>query len=120
MRTALLRLIVTTAIVSGCGSGSAADPTAGSKGGAIPGATAKATGVAAAGGNGASSPEEELAARQIDALVAAGRIGEAHTQARLFVQSHPDSRFTPHVTALMGVHPHREGPQRGPIEGVKP
>ena len=97
MRTALLRLVVTTAILCGCGSGSASDPTV----------------------VGASSAEER-AAREIDALVAAGRIGEAHTQARLFVQSHPDSRFTPHVTALMGVHPHREGPQRGPIEGVKP
>jgi hypothetical protein len=106
MRTALFRLIVTTAIVSGCGPGAASDPTAGSKAGAIPGATANA--------------EEERAAREIDALVAAGRIGEAHTQARLFVQSHPDSPFTAHVTTLMGVHPHREGPQRGPVEEVKP
>jgi hypothetical protein len=120
MRTALFRLIVTTAIVTGCGPGSSSDPTAGSKAGAIPGATANATAVAAAGGNVASSSEEERATREIDALVAAGRIGEAHTRARLFVQSHPDSPFTAHVTALMGVHPHREGPQRGPVEGVKP
>jgi hypothetical protein len=104
MRTALLRLVVTTAILCGCGSGSASDPTAGSKAGAIVG----------------SSSEEERAAREIDALVAAGRIGEAHTQARLFVQSHPDSPFAAHVTALMGVHPHREGPPRGSVEAVKP
>jgi hypothetical protein len=90
VQTLLLRLIVTAAIVSGCGFGS--DPTAA-------GSSPRAT-----------SPQEELSAREIDALVAAGRIGEAHTKARLFVQSHPDSPFTPHVTALMGVHPHREGP----------
>ncbi len=90
MRTLLLQVIVTAAIASGCGSGS--DPTAGSNAPAV-------------------SSQEESAAREIDALVAAGRIGEAHTKARLFVQSHPDSPFTPHVTALMGVHPHKEGPR---------
>jgi hypothetical protein len=111
MRSALFPLIVATAIVSGCASGS--DPTAGS----TPGATTAGV----AGGAGVGSPsDEERAAREIDALVAAGRIGEAHTQARLFVQSHPDGPFTAHVTALMGVHPHREGPQRSPVEGVKP
>jgi hypothetical protein len=94
-------MIVTTAIVSGCGSGSGTDPTAGS--------SARAT-----------SSQEERSAREIDALVAAGRIGEAHTKARLFVQSHPDGPFTAHVTALMGVHPHREGPQPRAVEEVKP
>lgn len=93
MRTLLLAMVVTTAIVSGCGSGSGSDPTA------------------AGSGARATSSQEELSAREIDALVAAGRIGEAHTKARLFVQSHPDSPFTPHVSALMGVHPHREGPR---------
>jgi hypothetical protein len=99
MRSLLLGMIVTTAIVSGCASGS--DPTAGS-------------------GARAVSSQEELSAREIDALVAAGRIGEAHTKARLFVQSHPDSPFTPHVSALMGVHPHREGPPPRPVDEVKP
>lgn len=92
MRTLLLRVIVTAAIVSSCGSGSGSDPTASSSARAI-------------------ASQDERAAREIDALVAAGRIGEAHTKARLFVQSHPDSPFTAHVTALMGVHPHREGPR---------
>jgi hypothetical protein len=105
MRTTLLRLIVTAAVASGCGSGS--DPKASSK-------------AAATADRPGSVSEEERAAREIDALVAGGRIGEAHTQARLFVQSHPDSPFAAHVTALMGVHPHREGPPRGPVEGVKP
>jgi hypothetical protein len=113
MRTALLGLLMTTAIVSACGSGS--DPAAVARVGATPGPTT----AAAVDDRAGSGYEEERAAREIDALVAAGRIGEAHTQARLFVQSHPDGPFTAHVTALMGVHPHREGPQR-PVQGVKP
>ena len=112
MRTALFGLIVTTAIVSGCDSGS--DPTA------HPTARATAGVTTALNDRAASSSEEERAARAIDALVAEGRIGEAHTQARLFVQSHPDGPFTAHITALMGVHPHREGPPRRPVEAVKP
>jgi hypothetical protein len=114
MRSALLGLVVTTAIVCGCGSGSGSDTAGDSKAGATRGATP------AADDRLRSASEEERLAREIDALVAAGRIGEAHTQARLFVQSHPDGPFTAHVVALMGVHPHREGPQRGPVEAVKP
>lgn len=102
MRTLLLRMIVTAAIASGCGSGSGSDGAAGS------------------GARASTSQDEERTAHEIDALVAAGRIGEAHTKARLFVQSHPDSPFTPHVTALMGVHPHRSGPALRPAEEVKP
>lgn len=101
MRTALLGLIVTAAIVSGCASGSDSK--------ANPQANATT-----------STSDEERAAREVDALVAEGRIGEAHTQARLFVQRYPDGPFTAHVVALMGVHPHREGPPLAPVEGVKP
>jgi deoxycytidylate deaminase len=117
MRTALLRLVLTTAIVCSCGceSGSGSDMVAASKAGATRGPTSAA--VDRAG----TASEEERAAREIDALVAAGRIGEAHTQARLFVQAHPDGHFTAHIVALMGVHPHREGPpRRNPVEAVKP
>ena len=63
------------------------------------------------------SPEgpssEEQAAREIDVLVAGGQIGEAHTLARRFVQAHPNGPYTAHVTSLMGVHPHAEGPSVG-------
>jgi hypothetical protein len=57
--------------------------------------------------NGAGA--EERAARKIDALVAVDRIGEAHTEAMIFVQHHPSGPFSQHVMNLMGVHPRPPG-----------
>jgi hypothetical protein len=104
MRSAWLLLIVTAAIFTGCASGS--EPQVDSK--SNPSTSSAGT-------------DEERAAREVDALVAQGRIGEAHTQARLFVQRYPDGPYTAHVVALMGVHPHREGPPPpAAVQGVKP
>ena len=52
---------------------------------------------------------DERESRRIDALVAAGRIGDAHYRALLFVQHYPDSPFASHVAALMGVRPRPAG-----------
>jgi hypothetical protein len=52
---------------------------------------------------------EERGARIIDALVALDRIGEAHSEAMLFVQHHPTGPFSAHVMNLMGVHPRPPG-----------
>ncbi len=57
--------------------------------------------------NGAGAEERE--ARTIDALVALDRIGEAHTDAMIFVQHHPSGPFSQHVMNLMGVHPRPPG-----------
>jgi hypothetical protein len=57
--------------------------------------------------NGAGAEERE--ARIIDALVALDRIGEAHSEAMLFVQHHPTGPFSAHVMNLMGVHPRPPG-----------
>jgi len=56
-----------------------------------------------------SAATEERDARAIDALVALDHIGEAHTEAMLFVQHHPSGPFTAHVANLMGVHPRPPG-----------
>jgi hypothetical protein len=56
-----------------------------------------------------SANAEEREARAIDALVALDDIGEAHTEAMLFVQHHPTGPFTTHVANLMGVHPRPPG-----------
>jgi hypothetical protein len=55
------------------------------------------------------SGAEEREARKIDALVALDRIGEAHTDAMIFVQHHPSGPFSQHVMNLMGVHPRPPG-----------
>jgi outer membrane protein assembly factor BamD (BamD/ComL family) len=52
---------------------------------------------------------EEREARSIDALVALGDIGEAHSEAMRFVQRHPAGPFTTHIMNLMGVHPRPPG-----------
>src|SRR5258708_1713864 len=52
---------------------------------------------------------EERDARKIDALVQLDRIGEAHTDAMLFIQRHPSGPFSAHVMNLMGVHPRPPG-----------
>jgi hypothetical protein len=52
---------------------------------------------------------EERDARRIDALVQLDRIGQAHTDAMLFVQRHPSGPFSGHVINLMGVHPRPPG-----------
>jgi hypothetical protein len=52
---------------------------------------------------------EERAACIIDALVALDRIGEAHSDAMLFVQHHPTGPFSARVMNLMGVHPRPPG-----------
>jgi hypothetical protein len=57
----------------------------------------------------AGNRDEEQQARQIDALVALDRIGEAHTAAMLFIQDHPSGPFSAHVMNLMGVHPRPPG-----------
>ena len=56
-----------------------------------------------------SDDAEEREARAIDALVALDDIGEAHTEAMLFVQHHPNGPFTTHIANLMGVHPRPPG-----------
>ena len=56
-----------------------------------------------------STGAEERDARAIDALVALDDIGEAHTEAMLFVQHHPSGPFTLHIANLMGVHPRPPG-----------
>lgn len=56
-----------------------------------------------------SRAAEEREARAIDALVALDDIGEAHTEAMLFVQHHPNGPFTAHIANLMGVHPRPPG-----------
>jgi hypothetical protein len=58
---------------------------------------------------GGSAGGEEREARAIDALVALDDIGEAHTEAMLFVQHHPSGPFTAHIVNLMGVHPRPPG-----------
>jgi hypothetical protein len=55
------------------------------------------------------SGAEEREARKVDALVALGRIGEAHTYAMLFVQRYPNGPFSQHIMNLMGVHPRPPG-----------
>jgi hypothetical protein len=57
--------------------------------------------------NGAGAEERD--ARTIDALVALDRIGEAHTDAMIFVQHHPSGPFSQHIMNLMGVHPRPPG-----------
>jgi hypothetical protein len=56
-----------------------------------------------------SREAEEREARAIDALVALDDIGEAHTEAMLFVQHHPSGPFTAHIANVMGVHPRPPG-----------
>jgi hypothetical protein len=58
---------------------------------------------------GTSAWADERAVRRIDALVALDRIGEAHSDALLFVQHHPSGPFFEHVANLMGVHPRPPG-----------
>jgi hypothetical protein len=58
---------------------------------------------------------EERASRKIDALVQLDRIGEAHTEAMLFVQRHPSGPFSAHVMNLMGVHPRPPGAVPEPL-----
>jgi hypothetical protein len=57
----------------------------------------------------ANDGDEEHQVRQIDALVALDRIGEAHSAAMLFIQDHPSGPFSTHVMNLMGVHPRPPG-----------
>jgi hypothetical protein len=52
---------------------------------------------------------DERDARVVDALLALGRVQEAHYRAQLFVQHHIDSPFARHVSNLMGVHPRPPG-----------
>ncbi len=47
---------------------------------------------------------DERDSREVDALVALGRIQDAHYRAQLFVQHYPRSPYAEHVTNLMGVH----------------
>jgi hypothetical protein len=52
---------------------------------------------------------DERDSREVDALLALGRIQDAHWRAQLFVQHHPDSPYALHVMNLMGVHPRPPG-----------
>jgi hypothetical protein len=52
---------------------------------------------------------DERDAREVDALLALGRVRDAHYRAQLFVQHHPDSPLAPRIANLMGVHPRPPG-----------
>jgi hypothetical protein len=58
---------------------------------------------------GSSTWADEREVRRIDALVALDRIGEAHSDALLFVQHHRSGPLFEHVANLMGVHPRPPG-----------
>lgn len=62
-----------------------------------------------------SATAEEREARRIDALVALDRIGEAHTEAMIFVQRHPSGPYSQHIMNLMGVHPRPPGAVPEPL-----
>ncbi len=47
---------------------------------------------------------DERDSREVDALVALGRIQDAHYRAQLFIQHYPSSSYATHVSNLMGVH----------------
>jgi hypothetical protein len=47
---------------------------------------------------------DERDSREVDALLALGRVSDAHYRAQLFVQHYPSSPFASHVSNLMGVH----------------
>jgi hypothetical protein len=65
-----------------------------------------------------AEPAEVREARQIDELVSANRIGEAHTLAMAFVQRHPSGPYAQHVMNLMGVHPRPPGAVAEVVSGT--
>jgi hypothetical protein len=66
---------------------------------------------------------DERDSREVDALLALGKIQDAHYRAQLFVQHYPGSPYAAHVTNLMGVHPRPPGvvpeppDERDPTQG---